>query len=228
MNLNRLESLVGQENIDKIKKLKILILGLGGVGGYTVESLVRCGVSNITLVDGDTIKDSNINRQIITTSRNKNKYKTKEWKKRIKLINKDAIVNIINTHITEDNMECLFSDKYDYIVDACDTSRVKVKLIRECHNRGIKLVSSMGTANKIDATKIIITTLDKTNTDPLAKKIRKDLGKEKDIMKDVVVVTSTEKAINNTMLGSTAYVPGVAGLLITNYIINDVCNKKIL
>lgn len=228
MNLNRLESLVGQENIDKIKKLKILVLGLGGVGGYTVESLVRCGVSNITLVDGDTIKDSNINRQIITTSRNKNKYKTKEWKKRIKLINKDAIVNIINTHITEDNIECLFSDKYDYIVDACDTSRVKVKLIRECHNRGIMLVSSMGTANKIDATKIIITTLDKTNTDPLAKKIRKDLGKEKDIMKDVVVVTSTEKAINNTMLGSTAYVPGVAGLLITNYIINDVCNKKIL
>ena len=84
----------------------------------------------------------------------------------------------------------------------------------------------MGTANKLDATKLVITTLDKTNTDPLAKKIRKDLGKEKDIMKNVVVVTSTEKAVNNTMLGSTAYVPAVAGLYITNHIINDVCNLQ--
>lgn len=223
MNLSRLESLVGNENIEKIKKLKVLILGLGGVGGYTVESLVRCGVSNITLVDGDTIKPSNINRQIVVTSKNNNKYKTKEWKKRIKLINKDAIVNIINTHITESNMEVLFSDNYDYIIDACDTTKVKVKLIRECNKKGIKLISSMGTANKLDATKLVITTLDKTNTDPLAKKIRRELGKEKEIMNDVVVVTSTEKAINNTMLGSTAYVPAVAGLFITNYIVNDVC-----
>ena len=93
-------------------------------------------------------------------------------------------------------------------------------------NRNIKLVSSMGTANKIDATKVKITTLDKTNTDPLAKKIRHDLGKDKDLMKNVTVVTSEEKAIkNNNMLGSTAYVPAVAGLYITNYIINDICSK---
>ena len=226
MNLTRLESLVGSENLEKIKKLNILILGLGGVGGYAIESLTRCGVNNITLVDGDTIKPSNINRQIIATSKNNNKYKTKEWKKRIKLINKNAIVNIINTHITEDNMEILFSSKYDYIIDACDTTKVKVKLIKECHDKNIKLISSMGTANKMDATKLEITTLDKTETDPLAKKIRKELGKDKDLMKDVVVVTSTEKAINNTMLGSTAFVPAVAGLYITNYIINDVVNNK--
>ena len=154
MNLVRLESLVGNENIEKIRNLKVLVLGLGGVGGYTVESLVRCGVENITLVDSDTIKPSNINRQIITTSKNMNKYKTREWKKRIKLINKNAIVNIINVHITEDNIECLFGSDYDYIIDACDTTKVKVKLIIECHNRNIKLVSSMGTANKLDATKV--------------------------------------------------------------------------
>lgn len=225
MNLSRLESLIGNENIEKIKKLKVLILGLGGVGGYVTESLVRCGVSNITLVDGDTIKPSNINRQIIATSKNNNKYKTKEWKKRIKLINKDAIVNIINTHITEDNMEILFSDNYDYIIDACDTSKVKVKLVRECNKKGIKLISSMGTANKLDASKLEVTTLDKTSSDPLARKMRQELKKEKDIMKDVVVVTSSEKAINNTMLGSTAFVPAVAGLLITNHIILDVTKK---
>lgn len=223
MNLVRLESLVGNENIEKIRNLQVLVLGLGGVGGYVIESLVRCGVENITLVDGDTIKPSNINRQLIVTSKNMNKYKTREWKKRIKLINKNAIVNIINTFITIDNIELLFGEQYDYIIDACDTFRVKVKLIRECASRNIKLVSSMGTAKKMDATKLIITTLDKTNTDPLAKKIRHELGKDKDLMKDVVVVTSTEKAIDtNNVLGSSAFVPGVAGLLITNYIIKDV------
>ena len=223
MNLSRLESLVGQENINKIKKTKVLILGLGGVGGYTVESLTRCGVENITLVDGDTIKPSNINRQIIATRRNNNKYKTKEWKKRIKRINPDAIVNIINTHITEDNMEVLFSDNYDYIIDCCDTSKVKIKLIKECDKKGIKLVSSMGMANKMDATRIKISTLDKTDTDPLAKKIRHELGnKNKELMSKVTVVYSDEKAINNTMLGSTAYVPAVAGLYITNFIIDDI------
>ncbi len=222
MNLVRLESLVGSENIEKIRKLKVLVLGLGGVGGYVVESLVRCGVENITLVDGDTIKPSNINRQIIVTSKNINKYKTKEWKKRIKLINKNAIVNIINTHITEDNIEILFSENYDYIVDACDSTKVKVRLIRECDQRNIKLIASMGTANKLNATKLVITTLDKTQTDPLAKKIRRELGKDKDLMEKVVVVTSTESPINNNMLGSTAYVPAVCGLYITNYIINDV------
>ncbi len=222
MNLTRLEGIVGNDNIEKIKKLNILIIGLGGVGGYAIESLVRCGVERITLVDGDTIKPSNINRQIIATSKNNNRYKTREWKKRIKKINRQAAVNIINTYITEENIELLFGEQYDYIIDACDTTKIKVRLVKECHDRNIKLVSSMGTANKLDATKLIITTLDKTETDPLAKKVRKELGSYKEYMKDVVVVTSTEKAINNNMLGSTAFVPGVAGLLITNYIIKDV------
>ena len=226
MNLSRLESLIGTENVNKIRKLKVLILGIGGVGGYTVESLTRSGVENITLVDGDTIKPSNINRQIIVTSWNMNKYKTKEWKKRIYDINPNAIVNIINTHITEENMEVLFSDNYDYIIDCCDTSKVKIALVKECNERGIKLVSSMGMANKLDATRIKITTLDKTETDPLARKIRSELGsKNKELMKKVTVVYSDEPAINTNVLGSTAYVPAVAGLLITNYIVNDVISK---
>lgn len=224
MNLSRLIALVGVDGIEKIKKTKVLVLGLGGVGGYTVESLVRCGIENITLVDGDIIKPSNINRQIVVTSKNNNKYKTREWKKRIKSINKNAIVNIINTYITEDNINTLFSNEfnYDYIVDACDSTKVKVALIKECHNRNIKLISSMGTANKMDATRLRITTLDKTDTDPLAKKIRKEFSRKKDIMKDVVVVVSDEKPINTKELGSSAFVPGVAGLFITNYIIKDV------
>ena len=227
MNLSRLEALVTSEGIEKIKKLKVLVLGLGGVGGYVVESLTRCGVENITLVDGDIIKPSNINRQLVVTSKNNNKYKTREWKKRIKSINKNAVVNIINMYLTEENISSIFSNDYtyDYIVDACDTTKVKVSLIKECHERGIKLISSMGTANKLDATKLRITTLDKTETDPLAKKIRHDLGKDRVLMKDVTVVTSDEKPINTKMLGSTSFVPATAGLFITNYIINDVIKK---
>ena len=227
MNLSRLESLVGPEVIEKISKIKVLVLGLGGVGGYTLEALTRCGISNLTIVDGDTIKPSNINRQIIATSRNNNRYKTKEWKKRIKRINPDAIVNIINTHITEDNMEVLFSDNYDYIVDCCDTSKVKIKLVTECDKKGIKLISSMGMANKMDPTQIKISTLDKTDTDPLAKKIRKELGtKNKDAMSKVSVVYSNEKAIKNVELGSVVYVPAVAGLYIAKIILDDIIENK--
>ncbi len=225
MNLCRLESLVGKDNLNKIRNLNVLVLGLGGVGGYTIESLIRCGVNYITLVDDDTIKPSNINRQIIATRRNFNKYKTREWNKRIKLINKDAIVKLINLRITPENIEILFMEHYDYIIDTCDTVKVKIKLIEECHKRGIKLISSMGTARKMDATKLLITTLDQTDTDPIAKKIRKDI-KNKSIMKDVVVVTSDEKPIKTNELGTTSFVPAVAGLYITNYIINDIINKK--
>lgn len=223
MNLDRLELLIGQDNINKIKKLKILVLGLGGVGGYTVESLVRCGVENITLVDGDLIKSSNLNRQIIATSKNLNKYKTREFKKRIKLINKNANVNLINTFINENNMYLLFMDNYDYIVDACDTVKIKILLMKECLNRKIKLISSMGTANKLDAEKLNITTLNKTSYDPLAKKIRREFNDSQ--MKKIHVVTSTETVKNKEGLGSVCYVPATAGLLITNYIINDVLKK---
>ena len=137
MDLNRFESLIGIEKVNKIRNLSILVLGLGGVGGYVVESLTRCGINNITLVDFDVIKSSNINRQIIATRRNNNHYKTKEWKKRIKSINKNAKVNIINIKINESNIDLLFSESYDYIIDACDTTIVKIKLIKECFKRDI-------------------------------------------------------------------------------------------
>ena len=221
---DRLKKIVGDAGITNLSMKTVLVVGVGGVGGYVVEGLVRSGIGRIIIVDADVVDETNINRQIIATSRNNNKYKTREWKKRIKLINKNASVNIINTYITPDNIELLFGEKYDYMIDACDTTRVKVELIKRCHENGIKLVSSMGTAKKLDATKLIITTLDKTNTDPLAKKVRHELGKDKDLMKDVVVVTSTEKAIDTkNMLGSSAFVPAVAGLYITNYIVRDVC-----
>lgn len=219
MDTNKLELIIGKENIEKIRKLNVLVLGLGGVGGYAVESLIRCGVENITLVDGDLIKKSNLNRQIIATTKNINKYKTREFKKRIKSINKNAKVNLINTFITEENIYLLFMDNYDYIVDACDTTKIKVLLMKECLKRKIKLISSMGTGNKLDASLLEITTLNKTNNDPLAKKIRKEFTESE--MKKIHVVSSTETVKNKLSLGSACFVPGVAGLLMTNYIIKS-------
>ena len=229
MNLVRLESLVGKENIEKIKNLKVLVLGLGGVGGYTVESLVRCGVENITLVDSDTIKPSNINRQIITTSKNMNKYKTREWKKRIKLINKNAIVNIINVHITEDNIECLFGSDYDYIIDACDTVTIKLELVKMALERGIKIISVMGTGNKFDPTMLEICDITKTSYDPLAKVMRKLLRDNK--IKHLMVVASKEIPRKTDRIpGSSMMVPNTAGIYAAYYCINDIMenNKKCL
>ena len=224
MDLNRLESLIGKENIDKLNKLNILIIGLGGVGGYTVESLIRSGVENITLVDGDTIKPSNLNRQIVTNTTNLNELKTKEWEKRIKLINPNCNIKLISEMIDEKNIDLLFQEKYDYIIDACDTVKVKIELIKRCYSNNIKLISSMGMANKMDSSMIKISTLDKTDTDPLAKKIR-SIIKDKNIMKKTTVVYSNEAPIKNDILGSTSYVPAIGGLYITNYIIKDVTNK---
>lgn len=222
MNLIRLEALIGKANIEKIKNLNVLIIGLGGVGGYTVESLVRSGIEKITLVDGDIIESSNLNRQIISTNNNIHKYKTKEFNKRIKRINKECKVTLINTVITRNNLDLLFMQNYDYIIDACDTSIVKTLLIKECFNRKIKLISCMGTAKRLDATKLEITTLDKVKGDPLAKKIKHELTEEE--MKKVVVVHSIEMPIKSDMLGSSAVVPAVAGLYITSYVLNDICN----
>ena len=219
MNLIRLEALIGKENIRKIKALNILVIGLGGVGGYAVESLVRSGIEKITLVDGDIIETSNLNRQIIALNNNIHKYKTKEFYKRIKKINKDVKITLINTVITKDNIDLLFMQNYDYIIDACDTTIVKAKLIKECKEKNIKLISCMGTAKRLDATKVEITTLDKVSGDPLAKKVRKELTEEE--INDTIVVHSTEDPIKSEMLGSSAVVPGVAGLYITSYILND-------
>lgn len=222
MNLTRLESLIGKEKISKIQSLNILVIGLGGVGGYAVETLIRSGIEKITLVDGDQIESSNLNRQIITNSKNIHKYKTKEFYKRIKKINKNVNITLINTFIKEENIDLLFMQNYDYIIDACDTVIVKELLIKECFKRNIKLISCMGTAKRMDATKLEITTLNKVVGDALAKKVKKNLTEKE--QKSVVVVHSKEEAIKTEMLGSSAVVPGVAGLFITSYIINDICN----
>ncbi len=220
--LERLERLVGEMNISKIKKQVVVVLGLGGVGGYAAESLARSGIGTLILVDYDIVDITNLNRQIIATKETIGKSKAACWQDRIKLINEDCQVKIIEDKITPDNIDLLFSDNPTYIVDACDTLSTKETLIIECLKRKVKLISSMGTGNKMDPSKLEIIDIRKTSYDPLAKKIRKFIIDNK-INKKIPVVCSTESPRKISQpVGSNSFVPATAGLLCTSYIINDI------
>ena len=210
----RLIALFGQDRFTKLEKARVLVVGLGGVGGYALEALVRSGVKNITIVDGDVVEESNLNRQIISNNKNIGISKCEAAAERALSINKNANISIIYKFITEDNFN-------DLLVNKCDD--VKVKLLLMKHANKYKLVSSMGTANKTDPSKLSITTLDKTSGDPLAKILRKKV-KENRIRTKFKVVSSTEVPTKNKdkVLGTVCYMPGVAGLLCASYVINDI------
>ena len=220
MNLDRLESLIGKENLNKLQNIKIAIVGIGGVGGYVLEGLVRSGVMNITLIDGDKIDPTNLNRQIISTSNNIGELKVNEAAKRVLQINPNVIVNKFSIFLTKENIQDIIGNDFDYVVDACDDVDVKIELIKFCYRSDIKIISSMGTAKKLDGTKFKIDTLNNTKYCPLAKKIRKSLSLDEQKYTTVVYSEEVKKDIN--VLGSISYVPAIAGLLICNAIINDI------
>lgn len=218
---DRLELLLGKENLEILKNKKILIIGLGGVGGYVVESLVRSGIENITLVDYDKVDITNINRQIIALNSNIGKYKTELFKERILDINPNCKVTIKNIFLTEENIEEIIND-FDFVIDACDTVNTKKAIIKICIKKNIKFISSMGTGNKIDPSKLEIVDIRKTSYDPLAKIIRKFI-REEHINEKIMVLTSSEQPIksNISTIPSAIFVPASAGLLIGSYVIKE-------
>lgn len=219
----KLITLIGEDNVNKLKKANVLIVGLGGVGGYALETLVRSGIYNLTIVDGDIVELSNLNRQIISKRDVIGRPKALVAQARTLEINPDVNLKVINEFISEDNFSLLNIDSFDYVIDACDDLNLKMLLIKNAEK--YKLISSMGTANKMDMTRFKITTIDKTSYDPLAKIIRKKI-KEKKIRTKFKVVSSDEKVMKNgTKLGTIAYMPAVSGLLCASYVINDIINK---
>ena len=189
--LNRLELLVGEDGIQALKSKSVFILGIGGVGGYVCEALARSGVGRLVLVDSDIIDVTNINRQIIALESTIGQKKVDVLEKRLKDINPNLDVVKIDSFIGVDNIEVLFKDKLDYLVDACDSIKTKLALIDECLKRKIPFVSSMGTGNKLDPTKLDVVDIRKTVNDPLARIIRKYV-KDKKIKDKVMVLSSTE------------------------------------
>ena len=217
----RCVDLVGKDNFDKIKKCNVLVVGLGGVGGTVVEALIRSGISNIIIVDYDIIEDSNLNRQIITNINNIGDKKVIECEKRIKSINPHSNIISLDMFLDNNSISILDNYKIDYIIDCCDTVSTKKILINYSIDKKIKLISSMGTANKLDPSKLTICDIRKTSYDPLAKIIRKyviDMKTNKKIM----VVSSIEKPIKNNNLASMMIVPSSAGILLASYVINDI------
>lgn len=221
----RLIGLIGEEKLKEIERKKILLIGVGGVGSYALEALIRNGFYDITIVDFDTIDLSNLNRQLITDSTNIGKYKVDEAKKRALLINPNIKIQTINEKLNKENLKNLLNQNFDYIIDACDTLDVKFALMENSIHYSYKLISSMGTAKKIDPTKLEITTLDKTNNDPIARLLRNKVRKAH-INKKIYVVSSTEVPKQINMLGTANLVPSVAGLLCVSFIFNDIIKNK--
>lgn len=211
---------------DKFKELQektVLIVGVGGVGGYALEAIVRSGINNIIIVDNDVVDITNLNRQIISLHSNIGMYKVDVCEKRVLDINPSCNLQKHKTFLNKENTKDLFNQKIDYVIDACDTTEVKIELIRICHQNNIKLISAMGTGKKMNPSLLEITDITKTSYDPLAKKIRKMVRDEK-IKGKVMVVSSKEVPLTSksNVIGSNAFVPATAGLLCASYVINDI------
>ena len=224
---DRILKLIDKDAFDKIQNLKVLIVGVGGVGGYALEALVRSGVLNITIIDKDKIEESNLNRQIISFKSNITRSKVEEAKIRALNIRSDANIIAIEKFLTKDNLiDTLNNIKYDYIIDACDNVTVKVELIDYALKNSINIISCVGTGNRFNPEELEITTLNKTYNDPLAKVMRKIL-KERHIKDKVTVCWSKELPlkIDSRTPGSMIFVPASAGILIASYIIRKEINK---
>ncbi len=222
---DRLLKLITKEDLEKIEKANILLVGVGGVGGFALEALVRSGFLNITIIDGDKIEESNLNRQIITNINNLNNKKALEAQKRALSINPDLNIKAKDLFLTKDNFKENINENYDYIIDACDDINIKIALIKYAQEHNNKIITCLGTARKLDIKGIKVTKLNKTFNDPLAKKLRELLRKE-NITLNIPVVFSEANAIKTEEgLGSAIFVPGIAGLTLVNYIFLDIINK---
>ncbi len=222
---DRTIKLIGNDNYLKLKNSNILIIGLGGVGGYALEALIRSGIENITIVDYDKIDITNLNRQIISNSYNIGNLKTEEWKKRILSINSNVKVKVINEKIEERNIDKLFEEQYDFIIDACDTMIVKKLLIKNCCEKNINLITVCGMGRKLNPKMIEVIPLSKTSYDPIAKTLRKYVKDEK-IKGKIMCICSKEEPIisDNSIIASMTIVPSTAGILAADYVIKSIIN----
>lgn len=224
MEQSRTEKIIGIYNINKLNNTNVLLVGIGGVGGITFEMLVRCGVENITIVDYDTFEESNLNRQILSLTSNIGQKKIDVAKKRALEINSRCKINTILGKI-DSNMLNNLPSNFDYIIDACDDLKAKVALVKYAVKNNVKIISCCGTGNRINPEKLKISNIWKTEYDPLAKKFRSELRKEKINYKLPVVFSSEQPIKTNGVIGSLATVPNSAGILLASYVINDVISK---
>ncbi len=225
--LSRLELLIGKENLEILKNSSVLIVGLGGVGGYVVESLARSGVGTFHLVDYDVVDLSNCNRQLIATNETIGRKKTELWKERIQAINPNTNVMLYDAFYDLELEKQIFQHKIDFIIDACDTVKAKQQLILYGISHQIPVLSCMGTGNRMDPTQLEIMELSSTKNDPLAKIMRK-WKKDTMIKQKIMVLSSKEvpKKLEGRIIGSSSFVPGTAGLMMASYVLKQLIESK--
>ncbi|MGN0748162.1 MAG: ThiF family adenylyltransferase [Christensenellales bacterium] len=223
-NFKRTEILIGKENMDVLSNAHILVVGVGGVGGYVVEMLARCGVGELTIVDFDVVSTSNINRQIIALSSTVGAPKVDVLKKRILEINPLCKVNAIFEKFTVENLDKILNDKIDFVVDAIDNLENKVLLAVEAEKRNLNIISAMGAGNRIGIPNFQICDVFKTYNDGLARKFRKML--KDNGVKKLKVAFSNETTIKTSerVVGSISYFPAMCGATIAGYVINCLIN----
>ncbi len=230
----RTEMLLGTDNMDKLKNSHVAVFGVGGVGSYAVESLARSGVGHLTLIDADVVSASNINRQLIASTKTVGMLKVDVAKARIAEINPNAHVCTFPMFFDENSADKIDFSKFDYIVDAIDSVKSKITLIMLAKEKNIRIISCMGAGNKLDPTMFEVSDISKTSVCPLARVMRRELGLRG--INHLKVVYSKELAITptsngeqlpegkRTIPGSVAFVPGVAGMIIAGEVIKDICN----
>lgn len=231
---SRFELLVGEEAITKLKDKHVIVFGVGGVGGYVVEALIRSGIEKITLVENDTVSYTNLNRQIIATRDTIGQKKGEVMKERILSINPHCLVELKDMFYLPENADDIPLEQYDYVIDAIDTITSKIELAVRCEQKHIPLISSMGTGNKMNPALLQVADIYKTSVCPLAKVMRRELKARK--VKHLKVVYSTETPIKpkpsqeqtkkRAVPGSTAFVPASAGLLIASEVIKDLLKNS--
>lgn len=225
MEFNRFELLIKDKYL-KLKDLNILVIGVGGVGGYLVESLVRCGILNITIVDHDIVDITNINRQIIALHSTIGRKKVEVLKERILDINKNVKVKALDMFYDNNTKDKINILEYDYIFDCCDSVKSKELLIREAVNNNIKIVSSMGAGFKFHPEKIKLTKLKNTNYDKIAKILRYNLKDDKKYLEIPVVFSDEVNELKGDVIASNSYIPCMFGLYMTSYLVNDIVGDK--
>ena len=228
----RTAMLLGEEALERLQSARVAVFGIGGVGGYTVEALARSGIGSIDLIDSDTVSLSNINRQILATHSTVGLPKVEAAKRRILDINPDCHVVTHQVFYTPETADQFDFAEYDYIVDAIDTVTGKLALVERAHAAGTPIICCMGTGNKLDASAFRVADISKTSMCPLARIMRKELGKRG--IKHLKVVYSQEEALTPTgweeeaaalgkrqIPGSVAFVPGAAGLILAGEVVRD-------
>ncbi len=230
---SRTELLLGKDAMDKLKNLRIAVFGLGGVGGHAAEALARCGIEHFDLFDNDTVSITNINRQIVAVGSTLGRFKTDVMSERMRDINPSVKVVCHNVFYLPENADSFPLTKYDYIVDAIDTVSAKLELAVRAEAANVRLISSMGTGNKLDPTLLTVSDIFSTSMCPLARVMRRELKARG--VKALKVVYSTEKAMSplasdeetskRQIPGSTSFVPSVAGLIIASEVVRDITGK---